>query len=170
MSANGNVPERPRRAQTGLYVRSASGLKLRDRKVQRLVRAMRVAMPWLEEADIPTCRAWAQLEILADIAYAMLTRIGIISNNVKCEPRRLLKDYRQLRQAQLQYAKELGMTPAARMAIKAGGSRAPRDLAGLMANCDVEDVEPEPAEPSDSEWAAAMASGNGEDGAGNGPR
>jgi hypothetical protein len=130
----------PRRAKTGLYVRSASGLKLRDRKVQRLVRAMRVAMPWLEEADIPTCRAWAQLEILADIAYAMLTRIGIISNNIKCEPRRLLTDYRQLRQAQLSYARELGMTPAARMAIKASGTRAALDLPGAMASTDVEDV------------------------------
>jgi hypothetical protein len=142
------------RAKTGLYVRSASGLKLRDRKVQRLVRAMRVAMPWLEEADIPTCRAWAQLEILSDIAYAMLTRIGIISNNIACEPRRLLTDFRQLRQAQLAYARELGMTPAARMAIKANGTRAPLDLAAAMAKGEVEDV----------------SEGSEESGAGNGPR
>jgi hypothetical protein len=126
------------RAKTGLYVRSASGLKLRDRKVQRLVRMMRIAMPWLEEADVPACRAWAQIEILADMAYTMLQRISII--NDKSEPRRLLTDFRQLRQAQLMYARELGMTPAARMAIKASGTRAPLDLAAAMANGDVEDV------------------------------
>jgi hypothetical protein len=32
------------------------------------------------------------------------------------------------------------MTPAARMAIKASGTRAPFDLAAAMANGDVEDV------------------------------
>jgi hypothetical protein len=41
--------------KTGLYVLSASGLKLRDRKAQRLVRSMRVAMPWPEDSDVPAC-------------------------------------------------------------------------------------------------------------------
>jgi hypothetical protein len=38
------------------------------------------------------------------------------------------------------YARELGMTPAARMAIKASVTRAPLDLAAAKANGDVEDV------------------------------
>lgn len=134
-------PPRQRRAQTGLYVKSASGLKLRDRKVQKLVRVMRVAMPWLEEADIPACRAWAQLEILADIAYAMLQRLSIVSD--KYEPRRLLTDYRQLRQTQLSYARDLGMTPAARMAIKASGTKATLDLPAQMARRDDEEIVPD---------------------------
>jgi hypothetical protein len=50
----------------------------------------------------------------------MLQRVSIISNNIKCEPRCLLTDFRQLHLAQLAYARDLGITPAARMAIKAG--------------------------------------------------
>jgi hypothetical protein len=110
-----------------LYVRSASGLKLRDRKVQRLVRAMRVAMPWLEDSDVPACRAWAQLEILSDQAFAILRMIGIIDR--QGNPKRLLTDFRQLRQAQLAYERELGMTPQARMQLKANNTRAALDLA-----------------------------------------
>ena len=136
---NSNAVERPHRAKTGLYVRSASGLKLRDRKVQRLVRAMRGAMPWIEESDVPACRAWAQLEILSDQAFAIVRTIGIL--NREGEPRRLLTDVRQLRQAQLAYARELGMTPAARMAIKANGTKAALDLMAAMAKAEDTEVE-----------------------------
>jgi hypothetical protein len=127
--------------KSGLYVRSANGLKLRDRKVQRLVRAMRNTMHWLEESDIPACRAWAQLEILSDRAFAILRGVGLI--NRSGDPIRLLTDFRQLRLAQLAYERELGMTPVARKALQANG-RAPLDLAAAMANGDVEDVESEP--------------------------
>jgi hypothetical protein len=80
-----------RPTKTGLYVRFASGLKLRDRKVQRLVRSMRVAMPWLEDSDVPACRAWAQLEILQRSAFAFLRTIGIITQ--EGAPRRFLTDF-----------------------------------------------------------------------------
>jgi hypothetical protein len=53
--------------------------------------------------------------------------------NDQGEGRRLLDDYRKLRQTQAVYARELGMTPAARMAIKATGKRTPFDLAAAMA-------------------------------------
>jgi len=53
--------------------------------------------------------------------------------NAEGEPRRLLTDFRQLRQVQLSYERELGMTPAARMAIKASGTRAALDLVAMMA-------------------------------------
>jgi hypothetical protein len=97
---------------------------------------MRVAMPWIDDSDAPACRAWAQLEILSDQAYAVLRTVGIL--NREGEPRRLLTDIRQLRQAQLAYARELGMTPAARMAIKANGTKAALDLAAAMAAGDTE--------------------------------
>jgi hypothetical protein len=102
---------------------------------------MRAAMHWLEPSDLPTCRAWAELEFLAGQVYAVLRTLGVV--NPKGEGRRLLDDYRKLRQTQAVYARELGMTPAARMAIKASGTRAALDLAGAMAKHanDVEDAD-----------------------------
>jgi phage terminase small subunit len=135
---NGNAVERPRRASTGLYVRAAPGLKLRDRKVTRLAVKVRAVMPWLEPADAPTVRAWCELEYLAGQVYAALRALGTV--NKQGETRRLVDDYRKLRQTQIVLSRELGMTPASRMAIKASGRRAPLDLAAAMANGDVEDV------------------------------
>jgi phage terminase small subunit len=143
MSANGNAVERPPRASTGLYVKAAPGLKLRDRKVTRLAVKVRAVLPWLEPADGPAVRAWCELEYLCSQTYAALRAFGVV--NPRGEARRLLDDYRKLRQTQIVLSRELGMTPAARMAIKASGGRAPLDLAAAMANGDVEDVESEPA-------------------------
>src|SRR5208282_1777611 len=127
-----------RPASTGLYVKAPSGMRVRHRKVRRLVEKMRAAMPWLEPSDLPACRAWAELEILGANAFSELLTAGLL--NTEGEPRRLLTDYRQLRQVQLSYERELGMTPAARMAIKASGTKAALDLAAAMAKA--EDVEP----------------------------
>jgi hypothetical protein len=130
----------------GLYVRSTNGLRLRDEKVRRLVRRMRVAMPWLEDADEPTARSWAQIEVLADMAHTILRKIGITSNG--SEPRRLLTDFRQLRLAQLQYARELGMTPASRQALRTARTNDAFDLAAVAA-AGTEDAEAdEPASGS----------------------
>ena len=124
--------------KTGLYVRAAPGFKLRDRKVTRLAIKVRAAMPWLEPADGPTVRAWCELEYLTNQVYAALRTYGVV--NPSGEARRLLDDYRKLRQTQIILSRELGMTPASRMAIKASGKRAPFDLPGAMAVGDVEDV------------------------------
>ena len=92
----------PRRhAVTGLYVKAASGMRVRHRKVRRLVEKMRAEMPWLESSDLPACRAWAELEILGAYAFSELVGAGLL--NAEGEPRRLLTDYRQLRQVQLCY-------------------------------------------------------------------
>lgn len=115
---------------TGLYVKSRNGLKLRDRKVQRLVRRMRAVLPWLEDADIPACRAWAQFEVLCDQVHAWLRAGNVV--NEQGEARRLLDDYRKLRQAQLMYSRELGLTPASRQALKASGTRAALDVVAAM--------------------------------------
>jgi hypothetical protein len=130
--------ERPKRASTGLYVKAAPGLRLRDRKVTRLAVKVRAIMPWLEAVDGPTVRVWCELEYLSGQVYAALRSYGAVNPNG--EARRLLDDYRKLRLAQAVFARELGMTPAARMAIKASGKRAPFDLPGAMAVGDVEDV------------------------------
>jgi len=128
-----NTVGQPRlHAPTGLYIRAGDGLRLRNRRVRRLVEKMRNSMHWLEPGDIPAARAWAELEILGANVFAELAANGI--TNTQDEPRRLLTELRQLRQVQLAYARELGMTPAARMAIKANRTRAVVDLAAAMAS------------------------------------
>jgi len=112
----------PRPVKTGMYVKAPNGLRLRHRRVRRLVAKMHESMPWLAPADLPACRAWAELEILGARAFAELETNGI--TNTAGEPRRLLGEYRQLRQAQLAYERDLGMTPAARMALRVNDSRA----------------------------------------------
>lgn len=101
--------------KTGLYVKAENGTRLRDRKVSRLVAKVRDAMPWLEDSDEPTLRGWCQLEVLGTAAFAELRARGLL--NAQGEPKRLLTDLRQLRQTQLAYARELGLTPAARKAL-----------------------------------------------------
>lgn len=129
----------PRRhAGTGLYVKANSGMRVSHRRVRRLVEKMRTEMPWLEPSDLPACRAWAELEILGAYAFSELLGSGLL--NAEGEPRRLLTDFRQLRQVQLSYARDLGMTPAARMAIKANGTRASLDLAAMMVRTGAEGV------------------------------
>jgi hypothetical protein len=83
---------------------------------------MRAVMPWLDDSDIPAARAWAELEILGATAFADLIKRGMTTD--KGEPRRLLAEYRQLRQAQLGYERDLGMTPASRMSLRVGDSKA----------------------------------------------
>jgi hypothetical protein len=118
----------------GLYVKAANGIRLRSRKVQRLVERLRGVMSWLEQSDLPAARAWAELEILATTVFAELHRNGPL--NSEGEPRRLISEYRQLRATQLVFERELGMTPAACMAIKANGTRAALDLAKAFADMD----------------------------------
>jgi hypothetical protein len=127
--------------RSGLYIRSPNGTKVRDQRVRHLVRRMRASMPWLCDADTPTCRGWAELEVLATRAYGILATVPLINRDGV--PLRLLSDFRLLRQLQLSYAAALGMTPLARKALQANG-RAPLDLAAAMANGDIEDVESEP--------------------------
>jgi hypothetical protein len=101
----------------GLFVKSKKGRKLRDLTIRRLTLKMRARMPWLADADLPVCRAWAELEVLSTSVYTDLWERGLI--NSTGEARKLLNDYRTLRQTQLGFARELGMTPAARNAMQA---------------------------------------------------
>ncbi len=145
---------RPKHAKTGIYVKAAPGLRLRDKKVERLARKMRDVMEWLQPSDMPAARAWAELEYLAGQVYAALRSYGAI--NPRGEARRLLDDYRKLRLAQAIFARELGMTPAARMAIKANGTRAAYDLSEpeTARACEISEARrmpPEPPAPIDDE-------------------
>lgn len=107
--------------RTGMYVKAENGLRLRSRKVRRLVTKMRLAMPWVDDADLPAARAWAELEIIGSHVFADLITKGVTT--ASGDPRRLLSEFRMLRAAQLRYEEALGMTPAARMSLKVGASR-----------------------------------------------
>jgi phage terminase small subunit len=107
------------------------GRELSGLKYGRLLRRLKLAMPWLEPADEPVARAWCELEVLSQRCYADLRDRGLL--NAEGEARRLLDDYRKLRNTQLSLASALGMTPAARIAIKAGSRKADFDLAAAMA-------------------------------------
>jgi hypothetical protein len=107
---------------TGLYVKSPDGLRLRWRRVQRLVRKMQIAMPWVSPVDLPAMRAWAEMEILGSNIFAELHLNGVTTSSG--EPRRLLGELRMLRTAQLAYERDLGMTPSARMSLRVGSARA----------------------------------------------
>jgi hypothetical protein len=101
--------------KSGLWVRSSNGIKLRSRKVRGLVARMHAAMPWLMPSDEPTCRHWAELEILGSNLFADLVQRGELNDDG--DPRRVLTEYRQLRQAQLKLEDALGMTPSSRSAL-----------------------------------------------------
>src|ERR1700687_4199446 len=97
----------------------------RDQRVRRLTRRARKLLPWVEDADGPAVKAWSELEVLAALAYENLREGGIL--NDAGEPRALLETYQRLRKTQLAFERELGMTPSARMALKANGTRAAFD-------------------------------------------
>ena len=68
--------------------------------------------------------------------FAALTKLGLL--NGKAEARQLVDQHRRIKLAQLAYARELGLSPASRMAIKATGTRAAFDLPGSMARAATE--------------------------------
>ena len=120
-------PSSAKHATTSLYVRAQPGLRLRDKRVERLACKMRHAMPWLEPSDTPAVRAWAEIEYLCTQVYAALRTFGVLNREGEC--RRLLSEYRQMRACQAVWSRELGLTPAARIAIKATATSTALDLA-----------------------------------------
>ena len=119
-SAAGKVRSSQNSLRHGLYSRTGSSLKLRSRRTRRLVANLREVCPWLNDSDMPTVRAWAELEIVSATVFTVLEADGVVSGPDKSgdlAPRRLLNEYRQLKATQLQYARELGLTPSARAAL-----------------------------------------------------
>jgi len=89
-------------------------------------------------------RRFCELELLASRAYRALRESEL--TNKEGESKRLLDDYRRLVALQIVVARELGLSPAARMAIKASSTTAALDLVGqLAANQQSERIESKPA-------------------------
>ena len=145
---------KPGSVSTGLYIKAAPGLKLRDRRVTRLAVKVRAILPWLEPSDTPTVRAWGEIEYLCNQVYAALRAYG--ATNARGGARKLLDDYRKLRQTQVVFARELGMTPLARQTLKASSTDAALDLAAMA----VEYKETDDAVPVGDEEAASDGNGS----------
>jgi hypothetical protein len=76
---NGQTLPVPKRGYTGLYVKAFKGLRLRDKKTERLARRVRRTLYWLEPSDYPAVRVWAEIEVLATQVFAVL-RAGSVVN------------------------------------------------------------------------------------------
>jgi hypothetical protein len=125
------------RLRHGLFERSQTALKLRERSVRALVKKARTVMPWVTPADIPALRSWAEIEIVTSGMFAYIQTEGALLPNGN--PRRVTNVYRQFKVAQLAYENALLMTPASRAAITRGGEyEQPIDVAKLAS--EIEDV------------------------------
>jgi hypothetical protein len=138
-----------KRLTSGLYVRSQRGIQLRDEKVRRLLRKLRVECPWLSTADMPLARRFCELEVIVSQVYGAMHKFmkadefGLFYRNTQGDliPRGMVDMHRRLCQTQAALATQLGLTPAARMSIKANGRDAPIDIVAELAKPDVEVVE-----------------------------
>src|SRR5258708_4824509 len=111
----------------GAYARSPGALEIRGRKVARLMRRLRVVAPWIEPSDESTARAYCELEIVGAQIFAAVSKMGeaiirTTPDGQDLDVRKLVDAHRRNKLAQLAYARELGLTPAARMMIRATGT------------------------------------------------
>lgn len=84
--------------------------------MRRLVARMYQGMAWLTESDKPAARAWAELEVIGAACFADMMERGVAGEDGT--PRRMLGDWRLLKQTQLSYEAALGMTPASRATLR----------------------------------------------------
>ena len=101
----------------GGYLRSRDGKRLQSLRVQRLAERMASGMPWITDADWPALLAYCQLELVGWMLFRDIEERGVSAKGSGDEPRRLLGELRATRAAQLRYAAELGLTPAARASL-----------------------------------------------------
>ena len=119
-----------------------------------MVRSMKKVMPWLQPSDLPAMRAYCELEYICAAAFNALTSAGLFDKEGGV--RRLGHDYRKFRATQAMLMRELGMTPVARAALKAGSKDQPFDLVGAFARDMAEEgratkaIEAKPAKADES--------------------
>lgn len=99
----------------------------RDYRVALLSRKVLRVCSWLQHADRPAVRAWSELELLSQAAYAKLADGGLL--NVEGEPKALVDTYQRLRRTQLAYSQQLGMTLKSRTEISSGSHSIPVEVA-----------------------------------------
>ncbi len=93
------------------------------------MRDVKLAAPWLEIADLPLIKRFAELQVIIGRLYFEIHLNGAFDN--KRQPRFVLDTYRRMILAQAAIARELGLSPLARkqLSLAAQGD----DLAAAMA-------------------------------------
>lgn len=143
-------------ARTGLYSKPAPNggipepLRVRSERVRRMVERIRKAHPHLAGKRFDDAlKSFCEIEILSQVIFAWLMRLHVV--NGQSEPRALLDAHRRMKLAALDYAKQLGLTPAAVVGLT-GGDPNGEDLAAMCAKHvnDVDDAEVV-VEPGDKE-------------------
>ena len=116
--ARGGQPGNQNTVKHGLYTRDKNALKLRARAVRRLVAKAYDLCPWLTPTDWSTVQAWAETVKLKAVCFVALERTNPYrEDNGDLVGRRLLQDYMRLGSLELAFAKEIGLTPAARVSM-----------------------------------------------------
>lgn len=115
-------PGRPKRPPRPLSTK-------RSIAVQRHMRDVKLACPWLEVADLPLIKRFAELQVIIGRLYFEIHLNGAFDN--KRQPRFVLDTYRRMVLAQAAIARELGLSPLARkqLSLAAQGD----DLAAALA-------------------------------------
>jgi hypothetical protein len=125
-----------------IYARTKTAVRERDRRMERLAKTAYEFLG-LKPSDRPAVKAWAQMELLATEAYHAIRRNGV-EKSIK-----LFNDYRMFRGTQLQWAKEIGLTPQARLRLTDGKDEREPDLVTRLAAW------------TDADEAETIAPGNG---------
>jgi hypothetical protein len=117
--------ENDKREPPRLFTRAARGVRIRDLRTRRLARRIVKACGWMVAADQPMVRAFAQLEIPAEEAFAKIVADGIV--NAEGVPHRLLLEYRSLRRVQADIGGRLGLSPRDRATMQSASTAAALD-------------------------------------------
>ena len=118
--AKTTLPARKENSRTGLYAVSTKFKRLRDAQIRYYTVRIKMQCPWLAKEDIFLTRRFAQAEMLLDVIYGQLRDKGPLTKDG--EAKRLVGEWRKLVQTQGMLANQLGLSPAARAALKADPS------------------------------------------------
>ena len=105
----------------GVYSRSTSAVQNRSRAIRRMVNKVYEVAPWLTESDLPTVRAYCEVERLRSELFVPLAKDKPY-REIEGDfiPRKILTEYRHLTETSLKLASALGLTPGSRVSIGVG--------------------------------------------------
>jgi hypothetical protein len=133
--------------QPGLRVQSERGLRITDHHVRRLLRKLREVCPWVEDSDGIIARRFCELEVIVSQVYAAIREKGAFKADG--EVRGLIDVHRRLTQTQTMLASQLGLTPAARIAMQTNSRGLDVDIEAALGRMEkVKAVTTDPDEPA----------------------
>lgn len=141
-----------------LYSRGAKGVRIRDERVRRLSRRIMTGFAWLTPADRDLIRAYCQVQILADEAFAKVRVDGLVRPSGQPHP--LLGEFRNLIKVQADLAGRLGLSPRDRAIMKSNSTTAALERIDLTRVDRILRARGRGAEPDD---ASVIEENNGND-------